>query len=200
MEPSTIGTKIVADLLKGAYSQSMEWKFERLEQKAHEKGLSVDGLVNSDKRFATFMRVARAFEQCYEKEVVDFLAEALIGGVESEKLDRKPDFVQMTIGSLIGVTKTELSILAIMHKRGIYLDNPEVANKDRCRSRFIQDCKDDLGLEPPMLAAITNGLARTGLVTTETPAIGAPSPNSNKLTELARELFSYIDYAKRLTQ
>lgn len=83
-----------------SYRSYMGWKFERLLKKAENQGISEAELKNSDHRFALYMRVGRAFELCAEKEVVDYLADAMIGGIKSGDVEEKPDFVQMAISAL----------------------------------------------------------------------------------------------------
>ncbi|WP_143005145.1 hypothetical protein [Billgrantia gudaonensis] len=200
MEPATVGARMVSLLLKGAYSKHMEWKFERLEERARQGGLSVDDLIASDERFATFMRVARAFEHSSNTDVVDYLADALIGSIKSGDVEEKPDFVQMAIGSLNGLTKLELDILAAMHRYQIYYDADFRLDHEKIRESFILECKTSLGIDSYMLSPIINGLVRTSLVTNETAALSGPVPNSNSLSPLARELFFYINLARRLVE
>ena len=161
MDYISVGAKMVSILLKGAYSKHMEWKFERLEERARLGGMSIEDLIASDDRFAVFMRVARAFEHCSNKEVVDFLTDAMIGSIKSGDLEDKPDFVQMAISALSGITKTELYILSAMHRHQVYLDMPVTANNQENRESFIKDCEETLGIESDMLSAITNGLGRS---------------------------------------
>lgn len=183
-----------------SYHSYMGWKFERLLKKAENQGISEAELKNSDHRFALYMRVGRAFELCAEKEVVDYLADAMIGGIKSGDVEEKPDFVQMAISALSGITKTELYILSAMHRHQVYIDMPVTANNQENRESFIKDCEETLGIESTMLSAITNGLVRTSLVTNESPGLSGAVQNSNSLSPLARELFSYINLARRLTE
>lgn len=185
---------------KASFGFYMEKKFNRLEEKAWKGGLNAQDLINGHDRFAIFARVARAFEVCSDFEVVDFLADALIGGIKSGDVEKRPDFVHMAISALNGMTKAELSILVFMHGLRLYLDSPEHSNKESNREALVSKCRDDLNIEPPMLSAVLNRMVRTGLVTAEAPGVGDSVRFSNKLTPLARELFAYISIAKRLTE
>ncbi|TDV98024.1 hypothetical protein BDK62_10456 [Halomonas alkaliantarctica] len=200
MDYISVGAKMVSILLKGAYSKHMEWKFERLEERARQGGMSTEDLIASDNRFAVFMRVARAFEHCSNTEVVDYLADAMIGSIKSGDMEEKPDLVQMAIGALSGVTKTELDILATMHRHQVYVDADFLQDNESNREAFVKECEDTLGIGSTMLSAIANGLVRTSLVTNETPGLSDGVQHSNSLSPLARELFSYINLARRLTE
>ncbi|WP_336268794.1 hypothetical protein [Vreelandella arctica] len=200
MDSISVGAKLMSILLKGAYSKHMEWKFERLEERARQGGMSIEDLIASDDRFAVFMRVARAFEHCSNTEVVDYLADAMIGSIKSGDVEDKPDFVQMAVGALSGVTKTELDILVTMHRHQIYVDGDFRRDHESNREAFIKECEDTLGIESTMLSAITNGLMRTSLVTSDSPGLSGAVQNPNSLSPLARELFSYINLARRLTE
>lgn len=193
------GTELMLKNFGVAYRGYMAWKFERLLQKAESHGLTEKELCNSDQRFALFMRVGRAFEICSEREVVEYIADAMLGGIKSGDLESKPDFVQMAISALSGVTKTELDILVIMHGHQVYADTDRRDLKSN-REAFIKECEDTLGIESTMLSAITNGLMRTSLVTSDTPGLSGAAQNPNSLSPLARELFSYINLARRLTE
>lgn len=183
-----------------AYQGYMAWKFERLLQKANDHGMTEEQLCNSDQRFALFMKVGRAFEVCSEREVVDYIADAMIGGIKSGDVEEKPDFVQMAVGALSGVTKTELDILLMMHQHQIYVDADFRRDHESIREAFIKECEDTLGIESTMLSALTNGLMRTSLVTSDSPGLSGAVQNPNSLSPLARELFSYINLARRLTE
>ncbi|MEC4767942.1 hypothetical protein LPL18_011460 [Halomonas sp. CUBES01] len=193
----------VALLLKSfgvAYQGYMAWKFERLIQKAEAHGMTEEELCNSDQRFALFMRVGRAFEICSEREVVDYIADAMIGGIKSGDVENKPDFVHMAISALSGITKTELDILLMMHRHQIYVDADFRRDHDSHREAFIKECEDTLGIKSTMLSPITTGLMRTGLVTSDTTGLSGTIQNPYSLSLLARELFSYINLARRLTE
>ncbi|NIC39338.1 hypothetical protein HBJ58_22085 [Halomonas desiderata] len=183
--------------IKAAYNSHMDWKFFLLEEKARQHDLTVQELVNSDSKCALFMRLGRAFELCSQRDVIDYLADAMVGMVKLGAAENKPDFAQICLSSLSGVTKLELDIILLMRRHSVYLDVPELANANR--SEMLVEASSALGLEPIMLAALCNGLARTGLVCIEEAGIGGSSPNTNKLTPLARELFQYVDYAKNLS-
>lgn len=193
------GTELMLKSFGVAYRGYMAWKFDRLLQKAEAHGLTEDELCNSDQRFALFMRVGRAFEICSEREVVDYIADAMIGGIKSGDVENRPDFVQMAIGALSGVTKTELDILVMMHAYQVYAGTDRRDLKSK-REALIKECEDTLGIESTMLSAITNGLMRTSLVTSDTPGLSGAPQNPNSLSPLARELFSYINLARRLTE
>ena len=183
-----------------AYRGYMAGKFDRLLQKAETHGMTEEELCNSDQRFALFMRVGRAFEICSEREVVDYIADAMIGGIKSGDVENKPDFIHMAISAMSGITKTELDILLAMHSHQIYLDMPVTANNESNREAFVQECEETLGIDGAMLSAITNGLVRTSLVTNEAPGLSGGVQHSNSLSSLARELFLYINLARRLTE
>lgn len=185
------------DVLHRSY---MAWKFDRLLQKAEAHGLTEGELYNSDQRFALFMRVGRAFEICSERDVVDYISNAMIGGIQCGDADKRPDFAQMAISALNGVTKVELNILLIMRSRQIFVDTPKKGNSEENRNGFIEECHSVLNIEPEFLEAILNSLTRTGLVSSGDQVLSGFVPNSNKLTVLARELFRYVDYARRHTQ
>lgn len=194
------GIDLILSGVGPAYRSYMGWKFERLLKKTEAHGMTEAELRNSDQRFALYMRVGRAFELCAEKEVVDYLADAMIGGIKSGDVEEKPDFVQMAIGALSGVTKTELDILATMHRHQVYVDADFRRDLKSNREAFIKECEDTLGIESTMLSAITTGLMRTSLVTSDTPGLSSAAQNPNSLSPLARELFSYINLARRLTE
>jgi len=193
------GTELMFKSFGMAYRGCMAWKFDRLLQKAEAHGLTEKELCNSDQRFALFMRVGRAFEICSEREVVDYIADAMLGGIKAGDVENKPDFVHMAISALSGITKTELDILLAMHRHQIYLDMPVTANNENNREAFKQECENKMGIDSAMLASIINGLMRTSLVTNESPGLSGAVENPSSLSPLARVLFKYVDHTKRLT-
>jgi len=183
-----------------AYRGYMAWKFERLLQKAETHGITEEELCSSDHRFALFMRVGRAFEICSEREVVDYIADAMIGSIQCGDADERPDFAQMAVSSLTGVTKIELRIIVLMHQKIVYqLEKYEIKDGEKL-SEFYQFASQQLKIEITLLNAIVSGLSRTGLITPPASGFGAVIANDTcRLTPLARELFRYIDRSKRLT-
>jgi len=182
-----------------AYRGYMAWKFERLLQKAEAHGMTEEELCNSDQRFALFMRVGRAFETCSEREVVDYIADAMVGGVKCGDADAKPDFAQMALSSLSGATKVELDILLLLRKHQRYtLNVGEVEDKEKI-NEYVDECCHALGIDSLMLASLSHSMARTGLVTPTSSGWGGLVNHTNTLTPLARQLFHYVDYSRRLT-
>lgn len=183
-----------------AYRGYMVWKFERLLQKAEDHGMTEEELCNSDQRFALFMRVGRAFEICSEREVVDYIADAMIGGIQCGDADERPDLAQMAISALNGVTRTELNLILLMHDHGLWGTSDEEILDDSGFEDFQASLGNYLGLNELSASAILNGLTRTGLVTPQASGVGnAVNIQGNRLTQLARDLFQYVDYARRLT-
>lgn len=194
------GTELLLKSFGIAYRGYMAWKFEHLMQKAEAHGLTEKELYNSDRRFALYMRMGRAFESCSEKEVVDYLADAMIGCIKSGDADEKPDFVQMAISSLNGITKLELDIILEMHKEGVYWPSEYTMESETDLDSRFEKVRDKIDLDLMVLSTILNGLSKTGLVTPPpSGAGGVLAHGSNRLTPLARELFHYVDYARRLT-
>ena len=193
-------------MLKGfgvAYRGYMDWKFERLLQKAEAYGLTKNELYDSDQRFALYMRIGRAFESCSEKEVVDYLAEVMIGSIKCGDADERPDFAQMAIGSLLGVTRLELNILCFMQANQIYLFQDfslyGQEEEDRLKRLYLQ-ASEELEIELSLFNSVLGGLSRTGLVSPPVSGAGGVIvEGTSRLTSLARELFRYVDYNKRLT-
>lgn len=182
------------------YRGYMAWKFERLFQKAEAHSLTEAELYNSDRRFALYMRVGRAFESCSEKEVVDYLADAMIGTIKSGDADERPDFAQMAVTSLTGVTKLELDILNFMHENNMYLLNKYKLSDEEVLDALYLKASEKFKIDPHLYNAIVSGLSRTGLVSPPASGIGGViAENTSRLTPLARELFRYVDYKKRLT-
>jgi|TARA_A100001518_G_scaffold1944_1_gene1863 hypothetical protein len=183
-----------------AYQGYMAWKFERLLQKAEDHGMTPDELSNSDQRFALYMRVGRAFEICSEREVVDYIADAMIGGIQSGDADTRPDLAQMAISALSGVTHTELDLILLMREHNLWGTTDEEVLDESGFEGFQAELDSKLGLKELEVSAILNGLTRTGLVTPQASGIGTSvTIQGNRLTHLARELFQYVDYARRLT-
>ena len=175
-------------------------RLDRVLRRAAEEGLSESELTRSEERFALFVRLVRALEQCSNSEVTDYIAQEMIGTFKSGDIDKRPDFAQMAISSLSGVTKVELDIIVYMHKNSTYQRNHyEVDDIEKLRD-FYSTATEELGIESSLLNAILNGLSRTGLVTPPASGFGAViAKDTCRLTPLARELFRYIDYKKRLT-
>lgn len=194
------GTELMLKCFGVAYRGYMAWKFERLLQKAEAHGMTEEELCNSDQRFALFMRVGRAFEICSEREVVDYIADAMVGGIQCGDADKRPDFAQMAVSSLSGVTKVELDILCFMHAKQMYLlENYTVEGQQELKAIYREAGKE-LRLDLPLLNAIISGLSRTGLVSPPASGMGGViAENTSRLTPIARELFRYVDYARRIT-
>ncbi|MGM0826479.1 MAG: hypothetical protein ACQEUY_17405 [Pseudomonadota bacterium] len=194
------GTELTLKSFSVAYRGYMAWKFDRLLQKAESHGMTEEELSSSDQRFALFMRVGRAFEICSEREVVDYIADAMIGGVQCGDADKRPDLAQMVISALNGVTRTELNLILLMREHGLWgTSDEEILDESGFESFHASLCKD-LGLNELTASAILNGLTRTGLLTPQASGIGSTvTIQGNRLTHLARELFQYVDYARRLT-
>lgn len=183
-----------------AYQSYMAWKFERLLQKAEGHGMSPEELSNSDHRFALYMRVGRAFEICSEREVVDYIADAMIGGIQCGDADKRPDLAQMAISALNGVTRTELNLILLMREHGLWGTSDEEILDESGFEGFQTAIHQELGLQDASVSAILNGLTRTGLVTPQASGLGnTANIQGNRLTQLARALFQYVDYACRLT-
>lgn len=194
------GTELMLKSFGVAYRGYMAWKFERLLQKAEAHGMTEEELCNSDQRFALFMRVGRAFEICSERDVVDYIADAMIGGIQCGDADERPDFVQMAVSSLSGVTRIELDILCFMHMHQIYLEKKHTLDGQKELKAFYIKAEKELKIDIHLLNAIVSGLARTGLVSPPASGMGGViAYNTSRLTPLARDLFRYIDYEKRLT-
>lgn len=194
------GSDIALSGISLAYRGYMDWKFDRLFRKAEEHGLTSKELMNGDHRFALFMRVGRAFELCSEREVVDYLSEAMIGGVLVGDADRRPDFIQMALSSLSGVTRSELNIILLMRKHELWGATDEEVRVSSGFDSFYLEVKEVIGISELAAVAMLNGLTRTGLVTPQASGVGnSVTIQGNLLTWLARELFQYVDYARRLT-
>lgn len=179
-----------------------DWRVNRILEKAEEGGLSLIELERSHHRIAYLMRVQRAVEICSSEDVIDYLAYALIGGIQSGDVDSKPDFAQIAITSLAGLTKIELDILVLMHKQGIY--HPPKPVFDGAKTRkvfdFYKSLEGELGFSFETLGSIMSSLSRTGLVSSYVGSFGdARSWGSCQLTPLARDVFAYVDFGKRLT-
>ncbi|SES09250.1 hypothetical protein SAMN04487958_1078 [Vreelandella subterranea] len=194
------GTELMQSSVGLVHRSFMEWKFEKLLRKAEAHGLTEEELRNSDHRFALYMRVGRAFEICSEVEVVDYIADAMIGGIRCGDADKRPDFAQMAISALNGVTKTELNLILLMHEHGLWGTTDEEILDESGFEGFQASLGNYLGLNDLSASAILNGLTRTGLVTPQASGVGnAVNIQGNRLTQLARDLFKYVDYARRLT-
>ena len=194
------GTELMLKSFGLAYRGYMVWKFERLLLKAEAHGMTEKDLCNSDQRFALFMRVGRAFEICSEREVVDYIADAMIGSIKSGDADQRPDFAQMAVSSLSGITSLELDILCFMHTNQMYLLEEYTVEGQQALKAIYVKAGQELKLDLPLLNAIVSGLSRTGLVSPPASAIGGViADNTSRLTPLARELFKYVDHKKRLT-
>lgn len=182
------------------YRGYMKWKFDRLLQKAEAHGMTEEELCNSDQRFALFMRVGRAFEICSENEVVDYISDVMIGGIQCGDADTRPDLAQMAISALSGVTRTELNLILLMREHNLWgTTDAEVLDESGFEG-FQAELDSKLGLKELEVSAILNGLTRTGLVTPQASGIGTSvTIQGNRLTHLARELFQYVDYARRMT-
>ncbi|QPL45015.1 hypothetical protein IT895_12510 [Halomonas sp. A40-4] len=195
-----IGTELMLKSSGMACRVYMEWKFERLLQKAEAHGFTEEELRNSDHRFALFMRVGRAFEICSEKEVVDYITDAMIGGIQSGDADKRPDLAQMAISALNGVTGTELNLILLMREYGLWGTSDEEILDESGFEGFQTAIHLELGLNDASASAILNGLTHTGLVTPQASGLGnTANIQGNRLTHLARALFQYVDYARRLT-
>lgn len=182
------------------YQGYMEWKFERLLKKAEAHGMTQEELSNSNHRFALYMRVGRAFEICSERDVVDYIADAMIGGIQCGDADKRPDLAQMAISSLSGVTLTELNLILLMREHNLWGTTDEEVLDESGFDGFQAALDSELGLKELEVSAILNGLTRTGLVTPQASGFGTTvTVQGNRLTHLARELFHYVDYARRLT-
>lgn len=142
-----------------AYRGCMAWKFDRLLQKAEAYEMSEEELCNSDQRFALLMRVGRAFEVCSEKEVIDFISNAMIGGIRSGDADQQPDLVQMALSAVSSITETELKLLLLMREH----QPRDLSSREGFQS-YLQDVEGKLFLKRVEATGILYGLLRTGLV------------------------------------
>ncbi|MGS2744825.1 hypothetical protein ACU6TU_14715 [Halomonas sp. LS-001] len=139
-----------------------DWRINRILAKAQSAGISRNDLMKTHHRIAFVMRVQRAAEVCSSQEVIDYLADVMIGGFKSEEVDLNPDFSQMAVTALSSTTKTELNVILMMKKHDLF-EGDGRADPFHARGAFVTDCCDDLNLNPEMLSAIQNGLIRTGL-------------------------------------
>ena len=196
--------ELVTDGLPGpvkvAYQIWDDWRINRILKKAEAAGISLSDLEKSHHKIAFLMRVQRAVEVCSNQEVVDYLALAMIGAIDIGDVDGSPDLAQMAVSALSGVTKTELDLLLLMREHELWGTTREEANDGSGFDAFFSDVEARLGLNDLTASAILNGLTRTGLVTPQASGVGnTVTIQGNKLTQLARELYRYVDHAKRLT-
>ncbi|MFD2665711.1 hypothetical protein [Halomonas halophila] len=178
---------------KLAYRCFMAWKFDRLIEKAEAHGMTEQELCNSDQRFALYMRVGRAFEACSEKEVIDFISDAMIGGIRAGDAEHQPDLVQMALAAVSNITETELNLLLLMRAH----QGNDLATRDRYQN-FLTDVENKLHLKPAEAAGVLYGLLRTGLVLPpDTGPLAESTIYGFRLTSLADTLFSYVSYWAR---
>ena len=194
-------SSLIVSGMKVAHRGFMTWKFDRLLTKAEEYGFTEDELGNSDSRFALFMRVGRAFEICSHKEVIDYIADAMLGGIGTGDIETRPDYPQMAISALSGLTKLELDLILLMKKHGLWARTDAEAIDESGFEGFYQEAENWLGLSDLETSAVLNSLTKTGLVTPPANGVGASiTAQGNKLTHLADELFRYVNHAKRLVE
>ncbi|MFJ5535997.1 hypothetical protein [Vreelandella titanicae] len=179
-----------------------DWRVNRILEKAQRGGLSLVEFERSHHRIAFLMRVQRAVEICSSKDVVDYLAYALIGGIQTGDVDSKPDFAQIAISSLSGLTKIELDILVLMQQKGIYFPPKPTIKDSKVKEalEFYKDLEKNFELSSEILGSIMSSLSRTGLVSSYAGSFADSRSRVNcRLTPLARDVFAYVDYGKRLT-
>jgi hypothetical protein len=169
------------------------WKYERILEKAESRQIGLTALENSHHKIAAFTRLLRAIELCSSEEMVDYLAEVMIGGITSGDVEEKPDFVQMALSALATVTKTEMRVMLKMREHRLF-EGEEGVDVYQAKNDFIEGCCKELSITPGMLSAIQNGLIRTGLVSVEHSDWDGRAASTNQLTELANYLFHLIEY------
>lgn len=139
------------------------------------------------------MRVGRAFEVCSEKEVIDFISNAMIGGIRSGDADQQPDLVHMALSAVSSITETELKLLLLMREH-----QPRDLSSREGFQGYLQDVEEKLFLKRVEATGILYGLLRTGLVL---PLDTGPWAESTiygfRLTSLADTLFGYVSLCKR---
>lgn len=189
---------ITAAAAKWGYRGYDSWKFERILKKAESRQIGLTVLESSHHRIAAFTRVLRAIEICSSEEMIDYLAEVMIGGIKSGDIEEKPDLVQMTLSALSTVTKTEMKVMLKMRDHNLY-EGEGGDDAYHARHGFIEDCCKSLSITPGMLSAIQNGLIRTGLVSVEHSDWGGRAASTNQLTDLAKYLFQLVEHEHGFT-
>ena len=191
---SDVASVMVA-ISKWGYRGYDTWKFERILAKAESRQIGLTVLEGSHHRIAAFTRVLRAVEICSSEEMIDYLAEVMIGGIKSGDVEEKPDFVQMALSALSTVTRTEMRVMLKMRDHQLF-EGDGGADAYHAKTAFIGDCCGELSITPGMLSAIQNGLIRTGLVSVEHSDWGGRAASTNQLTELAKYLFHLVEYER----
>ncbi|GHC17561.1 hypothetical protein GCM10010082_05990 [Kushneria pakistanensis] len=198
MEPMTQAlTKVMTWAAQKGYEKFTLARLERFLSQAEQGGVTVDELTDTEHRFAHFVSMVRALESCSNNEMADYLAALMIGGAQSGNADKKPDIFHAVLNGLGSMTKTEVNILFKMHRLELFEDAQPGGYKEDKVTQLVSECMSDLGIDEALLAAILNGMIRTGFVTPPPSGYGGHvTRNSNLLTQSARDLFFYIDYSR----
>lgn len=102
------------------YSLYKDHKLEKALDEIEKKGTSLEELINSNHRFASFMRFLRAYEICSSQHMYNTLIHYLINGIKSQEIDNQPDIFQSVLSRLGELTETEVMILSKMQNLGMW--------------------------------------------------------------------------------
>ncbi|MFP3458345.1 hypothetical protein R0J89_19040, partial [Psychrobacter sp. SIMBA_152] len=86
----------------------------------------------------------------------------MIGGIKKGAADKQPDMDHMAVGSLTGVTNTELNILVLMQKHNLYFNEYGTAISGDVKKDYEMYACKSLGIDAFKLGTLANGLMRTG--------------------------------------
>lgn len=182
--------KLFPALVKG-YEQYHNHKLDKALEKIVSKGISLDELINSDKRFATFVRFSRAMEICSSREMFETLTNYIVNGVRSRKIDSEPDLFQIALARLGDLTDTEVKILAKMKELNMYGEANNSSGKYETSRQLESELEHILNIEKSVIASLIHGLGKSGFVIVEQGA-WANSECTYILTSFAKYLIDLI--------
>ncbi|WP_442489378.1 hypothetical protein [Halomonas litopenaei] len=181
------------------YEKFTQAKLRRALERAASENISIEELVRKEEKFAIFVRMVRALEQCSNNEMADYLADLMIGGIKGGADEDDNDLFQILMSSLGSLTLIEVKIIYLMRECGLYGAIHRERVDQEAIDKFEAMCWEGLGVEGETIGNLVNGMIRTGLVSIPPQAWGGPFRNSNLLTPLAQDLFHFLDYKRQLT-
>ncbi|WP_219863161.1 hypothetical protein [Vreelandella piezotolerans] len=182
----------------GLYRKYMDNKFERLISRAEQRGLRKSELLNSDERFALFMRVGRALEICSQEEMIDYIVDVLIGGIKKGDAESETFIVEMAISTIGELSIEEVKVFLLLREKGMYVSDSEMDETDY--EDLVRHVLEKCNIKPEFFKIYCARLSGKGLVSSPGQGYrGSIASHVPRITVLGKRVVDYIYEARGLS-
>lgn len=185
----------VLQMLRKGYSIYKDHKLDKALQEVEQGGYTVDDLLKTDHRFASFVRFLRAYEVCSSNAMYSTLTQFLLNGLKSEEVDKRPDIFQSVLSKLGELTEMEVKILGRMQQLNMWgEDGPKGFEISLALDEWVEEA---FSIDQAAARGVVSGMQRSGFVQVK-PATWAGEKLNYRLTGLAKYLLDLVYYKSQL--